>query len=75
MAMMEAYRMIIKQWRGTERGKTNTNVADVWPKIEAGELRPTIYKVLPMAQAEEAHAILERGENVGKVVLRVKNEG
>ena len=50
-------------------------VADVWPKIEAGELRPTIYKVLPMAQAEEAHAILERGENVGKVVLRVKNEG
>jgi hypothetical protein len=22
--MMEAYRMIIKQWRGTERGKTNT---------------------------------------------------
>ena len=47
----------------------------VWPKIESGELRPTVYKVLPMAQAEEAHAILQRGENVGKVVLRVGNEG
>ncbi len=46
----------------------------VWPKLESGELRPTIYKVLPMTEAEEAHAILERGENVGKVVLRVKNE-
>lgn len=49
-------------------------VSRVWPKLESGELRPTIYKVLPMAEAEAAHAILERGENVGKVVLRVKNE-
>lgn len=44
-------------------------VEKVWPKIEAGQLRPHIYRVLPMAQAEEAHAILQRGENVGKVVL------
>lgn len=44
-------------------------VKNVWPKIESGAIRPSIYRVLPMAQAEEAHAILERGENVGKVVL------
>lgn len=44
-------------------------VERVWPKIEDGTIKPSIYKVLPMAQAEEAHAILERGENVGKVVL------
>ena len=49
-------------------------VSRVWPKIESGELRPTVYKILPIEQAEEAHAILERGENIGKVVLRVKNE-
>ena len=44
-------------------------VAKVWPKIEDGTIKPSIYKVLPMAQAEEAHAILQRNENVGKVVL------
>ncbi len=47
-------------------------VKNVFPKIEAGEVKPTIYKVLPITEAEEAHAILQRGENVGKVVLTVK---
>ena len=44
-------------------------VRDVWPKIEDGTIVPSIYKVLPMSQAEEAHAILRRSENIGKVVL------
>ena len=44
-------------------------VRDVYPKIESGEVKPTIYKVLPIAKAEEAHDILYRTENVGKVVL------
>ncbi len=47
-------------------------VKNVFPKISEGKVKPTIYKVLPITQAEEAHAILERGENVGKVVLTVK---
>ncbi|MBE6650224.1 MAG: NAD(P)H-quinone oxidoreductase [Ruminococcaceae bacterium] len=46
-------------------------VEKVWPKIESGEIKPSIYKVLPMSEALEAHAILERSENIGKVVLRV----
>ncbi|MBR2352955.1 MAG: NAD(P)H-quinone oxidoreductase [Clostridia bacterium] len=46
-------------------------VERVWPKIEAGEVKPTIYKVLPIQEAEAAHDILYRGENVGKVVLTV----
>lgn len=46
-------------------------VEKVWPKVEAGEVRATVYKVLPIEQAEEAHAILQRGENIGKVVLKV----
>ena len=47
-------------------------VERVFPKIESGLVLPTIYKTLPITMAEEAHAILERGENVGKVVLIVK---
>lgn len=46
-------------------------VRDVWPKVETGEVKPTIYKVLPITEAEAAHDILYRGENVGKVVLTV----
>ncbi len=46
-------------------------VRDVYPKIEAGEVKSTIYKVLPITEAEAAHDILYRGENVGKVVLTV----
>ena len=47
-------------------------VRDVWPKVETGEVKPTIYKVLPITEAAEAHDILYRGENVGKVVLTVE---
>ena len=43
-------------------------------EIESGEIRPSIYKVLPMEKAIEAHGILERCENVGKVVLKVCDE-
>ena len=46
-------------------------VEKVWPKVESGEVKPTIYKVLPITEAEAAHDILYRGENVGKVVLTV----
>ena len=49
-------------------------VKNVWPKIEDGTIKPSIYKVLPITEAEAAHAILDRGENVGKVVLKVCNE-
>ncbi len=48
-------------------------VQNVWPKLADGSIRPTIYRVLPIEQAEAAHAILERGENIGKVVLKVKD--
>jgi NADPH:quinone reductase len=46
-------------------------VRSFWPKVESGQVRPTIYKVLPITEAAEAHKILENGENIGKVVLTV----
>lgn len=49
-------------------------VENVWPKIESGAIRPSVYKVLPMSEAEAAHDILYRSENIGKVVLSVEKE-
>ena len=49
-------------------------VRDVYPKIEAGLIKPTIHAVLPIERAEEAHDILYQGKNVGKVVLTVSHE-
>ena len=46
-------------------------VRDVYPKIEAGLVKPTIHAVLPITEAEAAHDILYKGQNVGKVVLTV----
>ena len=47
-------------------------VKNVWSKVESGEVKPTIYKVLPIQEAEAAHDILYKGQNIGKVVLEVK---
>lgn len=46
--------------------------AKLWPKIADGSVRSVIYKTLPITKAADAHAILERCENIGKVVLNVK---
>ena len=47
-------------------------VNEVWEKVANGDIKPTVYKVLPIIEAEEAHDILYRGENIGKVVLKVQ---
>ena len=52
----------------------NELVEKVWPKIEDGKMKAHIYKTLPFEQANEAQDILERGENIGKVVLGVCND-
>lgn len=46
-------------------------VRDIWPMLESGAIRPIIYKVLPIQQAEEAQAIMTSGKHVGKIVLTV----
>ena len=47
-------------------------VQNVWPMVSDGRVKPTIYKVLPITQAEAAQNILYTGENVGKVVMTVE---
>jgi NADPH:quinone reductase-like Zn-dependent oxidoreductase len=44
---------------------------EVWPLIERGAFRPIVDKTFPLEQAAEAHAYLEAGDHVGKVVLTV----
>ena len=43
--------------------------ATVWPWIEAGKLKPLIDKTFPLEDAAAAHAYLEGGAHVGKVML------
>ena len=43
----------------------------VWPLVESGDVRPVVDRVLPMAAAAEAHRVVESGEHVGRVLLRV----
>ncbi|WP_271009377.1 NAD(P)H-quinone oxidoreductase [Paucibacter sp. B51] len=41
----------------------------VWPLLAAREISPVLYRQMPAAQAAEAHALMESGEHIGKIVL------
>ena len=41
----------------------------VWPLIEAGKIRPVVHEVFPAGEAAKAHAVMEAGANIGKLVL------
>lgn len=45
----------------------------LWSKFSSGAVKTVIHQTLPIVQAEAAHAILQRRENIGKVVLVVKD--
>lgn len=42
---------------------------EVWPLIESGEVKPVIHKTFPLKDAAKAHALMERSEHIGKIVL------
>jgi len=46
-------------------------VSEIFPKVESGEIKPTIHKVLPITEVEAAQDILYKGQKVGKVVLQI----
>jgi len=53
-----------------------TMVADelirlVWPHVAEGRLKPVINRTFPLAQAADAHRLMESGDHVGKIVLMV----
>ena len=56
-----------------EKGRILSDMVRIlWPKIESGEIRPTIFKVFPIEQAEEAQQLMAAGKSVGKIVLTVR---
>jgi putative PIG3 family NAD(P)H quinone oxidoreductase len=42
-----------------------------WPLVESGELRPVMDQTFPLSEAGAAHARMEAGEHIGKIVLQV----
>jgi putative PIG3 family NAD(P)H quinone oxidoreductase len=44
---------------------------NVWPLIESGKVRPIIDRELPMADAAQAHQVMEESRHFGKILLRV----
>jgi len=43
----------------------------VWPLYASGAIRPVLHATVPLAEAARAHAMMEAGEHVGKIVLTV----
>jgi putative PIG3 family NAD(P)H quinone oxidoreductase len=41
----------------------------VWPLIESGQVKPVVHQTFRLAQAADAHRVLEGGSNIGKVLL------
>jgi NADPH2:quinone reductase len=42
---------------------------EVWPLLESGRAKPVVHATFPLRDAAQAHAALERGEVIGKIVL------
>ena len=47
---------------------------DVWPFVAQGLIRPPIHASFPLAQAAEAHRLMESSEHMGKIVLTTRRE-
>jgi NADPH:quinone reductase len=43
----------------------------IWPLIDAGRIKPEVYKTFPLEQAAEAHRLMESSQHIGKIVLTV----
>ena len=42
---------------------------DVWPLLEQGRVKPVVFRTFPLAQAADAHRLMESSEHIGKIVL------
>ena len=42
---------------------------EVWPLLDAGRVKPVIYRTFPLEEAPAAHRLMESGEHIGKIVL------
>ncbi len=47
----------------------------VWPLLDGGKVRAIVDRVFPMDEVAEAHRRMERSEHIGKIVLRMEEQG
>jgi putative PIG3 family NAD(P)H quinone oxidoreductase len=45
---------------------------EVWPLLDRGVVKPVIHQVFPLANAADAHRLMEAGDHVGKIVLAAR---
>ena len=41
----------------------------IWPLVEAGRIKPEVFKTFPLENASEAHRLMESSQHIGKLVL------
>ena len=78
--MLDFFKRGVKLIGSTLRSRTSEMKAEIlseleeklWPAFTSGDMKILIHKTLPVEQAEDAHAILQNQQNLGKVVLTVK---
>jgi NADPH2:quinone reductase len=46
----------------------------VWPRLSEGRVRPLIHQTFPLAEAKDAHALMETSQHIGKIALIVRAE-
>ena len=79
-ANVDFRRMLGKRLTHTGSGLRPRSVADkgkmaraleekVWPLLAAGRVKPVINSTFPLAEAAKAHARMESGQHIGKIVL------
>ena len=44
----------------------------VWPQLEGGAWGPVVHAAFPLAQAADAHRVMEAGTHIGKLVLTTR---
>jgi len=44
---------------------------EIWPLIERGLIKPVVHKTFPLAQASEAHKLMESSTHIGKIMLTI----
>jgi NADPH2:quinone reductase len=55
-----------------EKGAIRDALAtEVWPLIEAGKIKPVIDTILPLNEAQAAHARMASSSHIGKILLKV----
>lgn len=75
--MLDFFKRGVKLIGSTLRSRSSEMKAEIlsglekelWDKFSSGKIKVLIHKTLPMTMAEDAHNILQRNENLGKVVL------